>query len=265
MTIIMGILNVTPDSFSDGGKFLSAKDAVDQGQYLIDDGAHMIDIGGQSTAPKRTEVSADEELRRVLPVIEGLIKKGITNLSIDTSKALVAKEALDRGVIWINDQTAGFRDEEIINLYKRAKKVVLMHHQGQSKGVDEGEENKYQDILGEISNFFSTRINDLLKKNILKKEQIIIDPGIGFGKGLKDSLKIIKNISILKELNFDIMIGLSRKSFIGKIIKEDMADKRDYASLILEYESILNGVNIIRTHNVKKTCQALKIIDAFEL
>ncbi len=262
--VIMGILNITTDSFSDGGNFLSLDRAIAQAKWLKENGAHIIDIGGESTAPRRVSISADEECARVLPIIKAIHEQNLGRISIDTKKSAVAQEALLCGAEWINDQSAGLFDKNMPKIYPQAQKVVLMHHVKDFRGVDEGEKVSYQNPISQIMLFFTQRIEALVSYGI-DENKLIIDPGIGFGKGLSDTLLIIKNLDKLKALKKDILIGVSRKSFIGKIIGEDIPHKRDYANMILEGELIKNGADIIRTHNVKALKDMLRVWEELEL
>ena len=213
---IMGIVNVTPDSFSDGSLFFNPSDAIEHGKKLIAEGAHLLDIGGVSTAPNRPQVLVVDELKRVLPVIEGLRLSGITNLSVDTRRACVAKAALDRGATWINDQSAGLFDPDMPAVMAKAKGVVIMHDgKGGNSGVEAGEGVIYDDVIKTILLFFESRISALSQQGVDPK-RIVVDPGIGFGKGLKDSLTIINNMHRFKGMGARCLIGLSRKSFLGE-------------------------------------------------
>jgi dihydropteroate synthase len=260
-TYIMGVVNVTPDSFSDGGQFYSADSALDHALKLIDEGADILDIGGEATSPARAgEVSTEEELKRVIPVISALAKRGITAISVDTSKAAVAKAALVAGASWINDQRAGAFDALMPEVMTKADAVVLMHNLGQS-GVAAGEQISYDDVCGEIYSYLKERINHLLTFGI-PKERIVIDPGIGFGKGLNDSLAIINGMSTFSSLGAMSLIGISRKSFLGALTGIKDPKDRENASLGATACAVFSGANIIRTHNVKAVYDLLQVIDA---
>lgn len=260
-TYIMGIVNVTPDSFSDGGKFYDAKAAVLHGLRLIDEGADILDVGGVSTAPGAPPVSEEEELKRVMPVIEGLHRMGITNVSIDTTRARVAKMALDSGASWINDQSAGLADEQMALVMAEADAVVLMHNlTGTRAGVEAGERVIYHDVLAHLSEFFSARIDDLGRQGV-DRQKMVVDPGVGFGKGLKDSLRIINNMHRLVGLGAMSLIGLSRKSFLGKLTGIANPCERDFASLGAHAAAIWSGTNIIRTHSVRSTVHMASVLD----
>lgn len=258
-TFIMGVLNVTPDSFSDGGDFLHHETAIEHGRKLYEEGADIIDIGGVSTAPHAPAVSLQEELDRVIPVIENLKLLGISNISIDTKRAPVAELALSAGASWVNDQSAGLFDENMPHAMKKADAVVIMHDGGGlSSGVDAGEAVGYQDLLSEIADFFAGRIKELACAGV-SPDKIILDPGIGFGKGEKDSLSIINNMHRFSgAMN---LIGVSRKSVIGKITGLKDPKNRDYASLGAHAAAVFSGANIIRTHRVLETKQMMQVLD----
>ncbi len=241
----MGILNTTPDSFSDGGNFTNLTQAIKHGLKLINDGADIIDVGGVSTKPGAKHVPEQEEIARVIPVIKNLVKEGVSKISIDTKSALVAQMALDNGATWINDQSAGMGHSNMPKVMRQAQCIVLMHSLNLESGVDAGELVKYDNIINEIRTFFIKRI-EVLK---LPKEKVVIDPGIGFSKGLDDSLEIIKNINKFNDLG-QTLLGLSRKSFLGKLTGIPEPKDRDFVTLGANMAAYLNGVNIVRTHNV---------------
>lgn len=255
-TFIMGVVNVTPNSFSDGGDFYVKDQAVIHAQRLYEEGADIIDVGGVSTAPNASLVSENEEIDRVIPVIESLVSRGINNISVDTKRAKVADLALSAGASWINDQSAGLFDNEMPLVMARADAVVIMHDGG-GTGVDAGEDVTYEDLLSDIDAFFLKRIESL-KAFGVAKHKIIVDPGIGFGKGVKHSLDIINNMHRFLKPN---LIGLSRKSFIGKILSIPVAKDRDFASLGAHAAAIFSGANIVRTHRVKETVQMAQMLD----
>jgi dihydropteroate synthase len=260
--VIMGIVNVTPDSFSDGHEFFEPGRAIDHGKNLLADGADIIDVGGVSTAPFRKPISVDEELRRVLPVILGLKKLGNVIISIDTSCALVANAALEMGASLINDQSAGLFDADMPSVMTKAHAVVIMHDgKAVTSGVESGETIIYDNVLKEIYSFFDKRILELAKANVFPKK-IIVDPGIGFGKGLKDSLTIINNMHYFQDLGAASLIGLSRKSFLGQITGIAHPKDRDAATLGAEALALFGGANIIRTHNVKAARAMALVVDS---
>ncbi len=250
---VMGVVNVTPDSFSDGGIFYAQDQAIEQALKLLNEGADIIDIGGVATSPHidvTTVVPVAEEKRRVLPVIEELVKRGIRNISIDTSRAEVALEALALGAAWINDQSAGLRDARMPSVMCKAEGVVLMHNEGGPSGVDAGERVVYHNIIDHLLAFFRVRIAALTAAGV-KPERIIVDPGVGFGKGLTDSLAIINSMHRFDEVCANHLIGVSRKSFLYPISGIKDPKERDFASLGAQAAAILSGARMIRTHNVR--------------
>ncbi|MFQ6034072.1 MAG: dihydropteroate synthase [Candidatus Bipolaricaulia bacterium] len=258
-TLVMGILNVTPDSFSDGGHYLEPEQAVAHGLRLIEEGADIIDIGGESTRPGADPVPAEEELRRVLPVIEGIRKESDGMISIDTYKAQVAEAALAAGAGMVNDISALRFDERMIDvLVKYDVPVVLMHMQGRPRTMQE--KPQYDDVIFDIINFLKERITAATAAGI-STERLIIDPGIGFGKLVEHNLEILRRLDELKTLERPILIGPSRKSFIGRLTGAPVEERLPgtIASLVL---GIARGADIIRVHDVREAKQAIQITDA---
>jgi dihydropteroate synthase len=247
----MGILNVTPDSFYDGGNFFSVERAISQALRLAADGADIIDIGGESTRPGSEPVPLAEELRRVIPVIEGIRKESDVPLSIDTYKAEVASRALDAGVDMINDISALSFDDGMAGVAARARVPVVMQH---IKGTPKNMQANpfYEDVVRDISDFFVERIAFATARGV-EQENIIIDPGIGFGKRLQDNLAIIRELSRFKTLGRPILIGTSMKSFLGRILESDSLDDRVEGTLASIAISIWNGADMVRVHDVLKT------------
>jgi dihydropteroate synthase len=262
-TLIMGVINITPDSFSDGGTYNSAEKGLEHAKSLLDSGADILDIGGESTRPFAKPVPLSEELERVIPLIKEL--KKITNipLSIDTTKSEVAKQALLNGAEIINDVSALDFDEKMAFVAAEYNcPVILMH----MKGTPENMQNNpsYNDLMNELEYFFSERIEYALKKKI-KRNNLILDPGIGFGKTVEHNLIIIKNLKRLKQFDLPILTGTSRKTFIRKILgKDDSPMDPDVitGSIASVCASILNGADIVRVHDVKETKAAATIADA---
>lgn len=252
----MGILNVTPDSFSDGGKYLDEENAIKHALKLIDDGADIIDIGGESTRPGSIGVDTEDELARVLPVIEKILSlKSDVCISIDTTKSKVAEEAVKLGAKIINDVSGGIFDENIFNISSKYNvPLVIMHMKGKPKDMQNSP--SYNNVIDEISNYFNARIKKSLYYNA---DKIILDPGIGFGKRIEDNYQILKNLEAFKKFNYPILIGVSRKSFLGKSL--DVAlDERNNSTIIAETISAMMGAKIIRTHNVKNAIELTKIL-----
>lgn len=258
-THLMGVLNVTPDSFSDGGRFFKLEEAVKQGLKLAEEGADIIDVGGESTRPGSEPVAIEEELRRVLPVIEELAKRIDLPISIDTYKSKVAKEALDSGASMVNDISGLRYDPEMKKVVaKYDVPVVLMHIQGKPKDMQENP--KYENLLEDIKSYLNESIS-IAEKAEIGEDKIIIDPGIGFGKTLNDNLRILKNLVEFKSLGRPVMIGVSRKSFIGKIL-DLPTDERLEGSLASMAVAIMNGANILRVHDVKESKRVAKLVGA---
>lgn len=257
LAYVMGILNVTPDSFSDGGQFINKDEAVSHALEMIESGVDIIDIGGESTRPGSEPVSESEELRRVIPVIEEIFKrKPDTVLSIDTTKARVAEEALNSGALIVNDISGGTFEPDIFDVVAEFDAaMILMHTKGKPKTMQASP--VYTDVVSEVYDYLANQSEIASNKGI---DKIIIDPGIGFGKRNEDNLTIIERLEAFKSLGFPIMIGLSRKSFIGNILNLPIED-RDDATNALNMFAISKGARIIRTHNVKLAVQTCKLFN----
>ena len=266
-TCIMGVLNVTPDSFSDGGEFFTLDDAVTQGYRLFKDGADVLDIGGESTRPFSDAISVEEEIQRVVPVIERLSKRISIPISIDTTKADVAEHAIKAGASMINDISSLRFDPKMADVAADyGVPVILMHMLGNPKTMQV--EPKYDDLVGQIKAFFENEI-DLVEQKGVSKSKIIIDPGIGFGKTFDHNLSLIKNLHEFKTLNVPILIGTSRKAFIRDLLKDETQKDVHPQSRIVETgtqasvaAAVLNGAHIVRIHDVASTRITVKIIDA---
>ena len=256
---VMGILNVTPDSFSDGGKYFSKDFAVNHGLDLLEKGAAFLDIGGESSRPGAENISIDEELRRVIPVIgEILIKKPNAIISIDTTKPKVAEEALSLGAKIVND-ISSFNDPKILDVVKKHNAaLVLMHMKGNPKSMQDNP--IYEDVVSDIYDYLIDKSEQAKKVGI---KNVIIDPGIGFGKRIFDNFELIKRLNEFKGIGCPIMIGLSRKSFLGRALNLPI-EKRGEATIIAETIAIKNGSRIIRTHNVTNAIHASKINNYIE-
>ncbi|SVB72507.1 uncharacterized protein METZ01_LOCUS225361 [marine metagenome] len=257
-TLIMGILNVTPDSFSDGGKFNRLGKALSQAQYMENNGADIIDIGGESTRPGAVPVSIEEEINRTIPVIEEIRKYSNIAISIDTYKSEVAEKALLAGADFINDISGLTFDSRMMEIVKKFDvPVVLMHIKGTPRNMQTNP--TYIDVIKDLLEFFSFQIQKALDFGI-KKEQIIIDPGIGFGKQLNDNFILIQRLKKFSELGFPILIGPSRKSFIGLTLDVPSEDRLE-GTLAAVSACILNGASIVRVHDVKEVKRAVIITD----
>ncbi|MBF0227447.1 MAG: dihydropteroate synthase [Desulfobacterales bacterium] len=266
-TLIMGILNVTPDSFSDGGKFFNYDEAVTQGLKMVEDGAGIIDIGGESTRPFAPAVPLEEEIKRVIPVIEKLAANINVPISIDTTKASVAEKAIQAGASIINDISALKFDDKMAEIaVNYGCPVILMHMQGSPQTMQI--KPKYDDIIEEIKIFFDEVLSNAEKKGI-EKSKIIIDPGIGFGKTIKDNFFLINNLDKFLIFDVPILIGPSRKSFIRNTFKN--MSKTEPSLLDIEIGtqaaisvSILKGASIVRVHDVKMALNTIRIIDSLK-
>ncbi|MGR0482508.1 MAG: dihydropteroate synthase [Candidatus Electronema sp. V4] len=258
---IMGILNVTPDSFSDGGSFFDAQSILRQAERLLADGADIIDIGGESTRPFAQPVTADEELRRVIPAIEAVRSLSAEiPISIDTTKAIVARAALAVGATIINDISALRHDPEMISVARSFDgPVIIMHMQGTPGDMQLAPQ--YADVVAEICAFFQERTAWMQAQGI-RRERIILDPGIGFGKTLEHNLAILRNISAFKALGLPVLIGHSRKSFLGKLGLP--MEERDWATALVSALCARQEADMLRVHDVAKTAAALRLAEALE-
>ncbi|MBN1861180.1 MAG: dihydropteroate synthase [Candidatus Thermoplasmatota archaeon] len=255
-TIIMGILNVTPDSFSDGGFFDKVDTAVDYAKKMVSEGADLIDIGGESTRPGSHPLSEKDELARVLPVMQHLLDEVSIPLSIDTYKPHVADICLKAGAHLINDIT-GLRNPEMRKVIAKNKvPVVLMHMQGSPTTMQQNPQ--YNNLLEDLTMFFRKQINAARNEHI---EQIIIDPGIGFGKTIEHNLQILKQLASFKSLGCPILVGPSRKSFIGAITGLSVKERLE-GTIAAVTIAVINGANMVRVHDVKECKRALHIVDA---
>lgn len=258
-TLVLGILNVTPDSFADGGKFLETADAIMQGRKLITEGADIIDVGGESTRPGADRVSAEEELKRVIPVIAELVKDGAV-VSVDTTRAEVAKAAIKAGATYINDVSGGLADEKMAQLIAANPMVqyIVMHRRGESKDMQS--KAIYKDVVKEVKDELDQRVVELLKAGV-QAEQIILDPGIGFAKEAEHNWAILQSIERFQLLGYPILIGASRKRFLGELINAKNADDREAASIALTAELARLNIWGVRTHSVKPHRDAIAVAD----
>ena len=253
----MGIVNVTPDSFSDGGHYFRSDAALSHARQLILEGADILDIGGESTRPGALPVSAQEELDRVIPLIEGL--RGVSvPLSVDTCKAEVMCEALAAGANMINDIDALQQPEALAAVVASDAAVCLMHKQGKPQTMQELPQ--YQDVVAEVLQFLHARIAAVENAGI-ERERIVVDPGFGFGKTLEHNLALLRSLNTFNELPVPLLAGLSRKSMLGMITGNDVKH-RDYASVTAALLAVQRGAKIVRVHDVKATVDALKVLYA---
>lgn len=265
-TYIMGILNVTPDSFSDGAKFFSINDAIAQAIKMENEGADIVDIGGESTRPGAESLSKKEEMKRIIPVIEELADKISIPISIDTYKSDVAMKALDLGVSMVNDITALQGDNKLVNIVaKYDVPICLMHMKGNPRNMQKNP--TYNDVVKEIHDFLKEQSEYAMLHDI-KKKNIIIDPGFGFGKrtgrGVEDNCEILRRLGEFKSLGFPILVGPSRKTFIGNVCggkhQLPVTDRLE-GSLAAACVAVMNGADIVRVHDVKETRRCVDIVD----
>ena len=271
-TLIMGILNVTPDSFSDGGLYLDSQKAVLRAKQMIDDGADIIDVGGESTRPGSEFVSEDNELRRVIPVIKEIRKRlgEKISLSIDTYKSGVAQDAVKAGANIVNSLGGFSFDKKLASVISEfGVPIIIYHIKGEPRSMQKGE-IIYKDVIGDIKEFFEKQIKFGISRGI-KREHFLIDPGIGFGKSVSQNLEIVKRLSEFKSLGLPISIGVSRKSHLGLILKNELKlssvplpAERLEASLAETAVAVLNGAKIVRTHDVLETKKFLTVLDRFK-
>ena len=255
-SMVMGILNVTPDSFSDGGRFLDAGKAVARGEAMIAEGAELIDVGGESTRPGAAPVDEAEELRRVIPVVKALASRTGAVISIDTRKVGVARAALDAGASIVNDIEAQRTDPELWRAVATAGAgYVSMHMQGSPQTMQA--DPRYQDVVGEVTGFFRERLLRLEACGV-RPEQVLLDPGIGFGKTLDHNLALIRGLGVISTLGRPILLGVSRKSFIGRLFGAE-PDDRLGASLACALWAAGSGAGMFRVHDVAETVQALRM------
>jgi dihydropteroate synthase len=261
-TYIMGILNVTPDSFSDGGRFFDPASAIDRGIQMAEDGADIIDIGGESTRPGAEPLAIEEELRRTIPIIEKLSKEINIPISIDTYKSEVARRAINAGASMVND-ISGLRFDpglpKVISEYKVP--VVIMHIKGTPKDMQKNP--IYEALIPEIIDYFRESVRSATERGI-PEDKIIIDPGIGFGKTFEHNLDIIHHLDEITLLEKPVLIGPSRKAFIGKILGEVPPVERLEGTAAAVAISIMKGANIVRVHDVKEMAKVARVADAIK-
>ncbi|MBX2848513.1 MAG: dihydropteroate synthase [Acidiferrobacterales bacterium] len=256
--VIMAVVNTTPDSFSDGGRCLNPYDAVEKALECVEQGADILDIGGESTRPGAAEVSEQEELDRVIPVIERLTNATNVPISIDTYKAQVMRDAVAAGASMINDVKALRGEQALETAVELQVPVCLMHMQGEASSMQDSP--SYQNVTEEVADFLRNRIAKCEKLG-LSKNSIVIDPGIGFGKTLDHNLQLLAAVPTLKEIGCEVLIGVSRKSMIDALLNRPV-DQRLAASLGLAVQSVLNGAKIVRVHDIRATYDAVRSVEA---
>ena len=253
---VMGIVNVTPDSFSDGGRFLAPEDALAHGLTLVREGAAILDVGGESTRPGSEAVPLEEELRRVLPVVEALAGRVGVPVSVDTTKAEVARRALLAGAGFVNDVTALRGDAAMVEVVAEAGcPVCLMHMSGQPKTMQD--DPRYDDVVDEVLRFLEARMAFALSRGV-REEQILVDPGIGFGKSVEHNLALLRHLDRLAGLGRPVLLGASRKRFLGVILGAD-PEQRMIGSVAITVAGLLAGAHVFRVHDVKPNFEALRV------
>lgn len=258
---VMGIINVTPDSFSDGGQYTQVESAVDHALKLIEDGADVLDIGGESTRPNATPVPLEEELQRVVPVIEALVAKNIqVPISIDTYKPAVMKAALAAGASIVNDVRALQEPTALQIVAESNAGVCLMHMQGTPQTMQENPH--YENVVTEVKDFLRQRRDACLAAGI-QQDRLLLDPGFGFGKTRAHNIALAKSLAELLDLECPLLVGLSRKSVLGQVTGNDV-DARLYASIAAAVISAMQGAHLLRVHDVKATVEALKVVTALK-
>ncbi|MEG5175132.1 dihydropteroate synthase [Microcoleus sp. B3-D7] len=263
-TYLMGVLNVTPDSFSDGGDFYTRESALAQAENMVKSGVDIIDIGGQSTRPGAVEISLAEEIDRVIPLVQILRQKaeifGSVPISVDTTRAQVAKAAVEAGADIINDISGATFDSEMLSTVAKLKvPIILMHIRGTPQTMQQLTD--YQDLIGEIKEFFERRIAAAVAAGI-DKSQIILDPGIGFAKTYSQNLEILRDLQKFRVLNCPILVGVSRKSFIGHILNQPEAKQRVWGTAAACTGAIANSADILRVHDVREMGDVSQVADA---
>tara|TARA_B100000029_G_scaffold516768_1_gene633897 strand:- start:6063 stop:6914 length:852 start_codon:yes stop_codon:yes gene_type:complete len=260
-TLIMGVLNFTPDSFSDGGKFFSKESALDHVAQMIEEGADIVDVGGESSRPGAEPVSEIEELKRVVPIIEEIASRFSVPISIDTYKASVAKTCIEMGASIINDISAMRFDPKMIKVAKDSNAfLILMHMKGNPKNMQDLPD--YNDVISEILSFFKERIHEI-KNGKIDINKIIIDPGIGFGKSIMHNYTIIRDLKKLDVFDVPILIGTSRKSFLGKTLNLPEMERLEGTAASIT-AAVLNGARIVRVHDVKEMKRVVKVTDSIK-
>ena len=256
--VILGVLNVTPDSFSDGGLHLDKGDAVAAGRAMVEQGANLVDVGGESTRPGASPVSAEEERHRILPVIEALVADGVL-VSVDTSKPDVARAALEEGAEVVNDVTAATSDQMAEVIAESGAGVILMHMKGTPRTMQR--EPVYADVVGEVGAFLSDRAQGVIASGV-DPASIVVDPGIGFGKTVAHNLALFEGIGKLAEVGFPVALGASRKSFLGKVTGIDDPAGRDGATAVTTALGFERGARVFRVHDVASSRAALRVAAA---
>jgi dihydropteroate synthase len=254
----MGIVNVTPDSFSDGGRFFDPEDAVRAGMAMVEDGADLVDVGGESTRPGSDPVLSEEELRRVLPVVKRLAAEVDVPISIDTRREEVAGAAIDAGATIVNDITAG-RDPGMLEIVREAGAgMVLMHMQGDPKTMQD--EPRYRDVVQEVKAFLAERVAAAEAAGI-PRERLCVDPGLGFGKTLDQNLILMRDMGNIAEIGRPVLVGPSRKSFVGRVTGTEVDERLEGTAGAVAW-LVANGAHIVRVHDVREMVRVVRMVDA---
>ncbi|MGQ0848665.1 MAG: dihydropteroate synthase [Actinomycetota bacterium] len=253
--VIVGILNVTPDSFSDGGRYVQVDDAVAAGLGMVEQGAQVVDVGGESTRPGADPVPADVEAARVIPVVAALAKAGVV-VSIDTTKSSVAEAALEAGAEIINDVSAAADPAMVRVAASAGAGLVLMHMQGDPRSMQENPQ--YTDVVTEVAAFLRERAEAVISAGLVPGA-VIVDPGIGFGKTLSHNLALLHHLRQIREIGYPVMVGTSRKNFLGRLIKQDHPVDRDLVSAVSAGLAVERGADLIRAHNVAAAREAVTV------
>ncbi len=261
-TRVMGVLNVTPDSFSDGGAYVAGSSALDRAKAMIDEGADIVDVGGESSRPGALPVSLEEELRRTIPVIEGIVSLGSDVLiSIDTTKAEVARRALEAGAHIVNDISACTHDVGMTSVVASSGAgVIIMHMQGTPRTMQAAP--AYQDVVQEVADYLDRRIT-VLEGQGVRRSSVCVDPGIGFGKTTEHNVRLLAGIDKLVALGCPVLVGLSRKSFLGKLTGLEVADRLAPSLAGIAY-AMIKGAHVVRVHDVKESCAVARLMDMFK-
>ena len=257
---VMGIVNVTPDSFSDGGRYASTSRAVEHALQLVEEGANILDIGGESTRPGAVPTNLDEELSRVIPVIEALVKVVNIPLSIDTYKPQVMQAAIAADISMVNDIKALQELSALELVAKSDVGICLMHMQGSPKTMQINPQ--YVDVIAEVKAFLTARLQALIAAGI-DKNRILLDPGFGFGKRTEHNVTLLQQLARIRDIGQPLLVGLSRKSVLGQVLGDNQAD-RVSASIAASVIAVMNGANVLRVHDVKATVDALKVVKAIQ-
>ena len=257
----MGIVNVTPDSFSDGGRFAGPAEAVRHAQRLVDEGADLIDVGGESTRPGAAPVEVEEEARRVVPVIRALARRLAVPVSIDTSKAAVAQRAIDAGASLVNDVTALRGDPQMAQIVAKARvSVILMHRRGTPQTMQQAP--RYQDVVGEVRKFLAQASRRAQGAGI-RSDRILLDPGLGFGKTVRHNLLLLRHLDALVALGQPVVVGPSRKSFIGRVLNAEILDRLEGTLACVAY-AMRQGAAMVRVHDVKPAVDLIRMWNAIQ-